>query len=384
MAVGGRRLTVLPWTARAALLLALALLSGCGRPLTPRQAADLFARVHRASVAQVVRGRFTTQVRVKDQVLRAEARVHRGANRSVTEYLSGRYQGWWVVEQDGLVWRVDPQGKPRPGQGLTDAHAPLRGRDVLRLRVLRSPGRRQIAGRSTERYTIRIPGRTRARAVLDVDTATGFPLSSLRYDARGQLVSRTVFSEVNFGGEPPPKVTVPEVAQAQVAGMRGLRAKPASAEELERALGGELLRPTALPTGFSPTGSYLRQTPRGPIAELRYSDGLRVMVLLQMRVKAPSGQPSWRPPGPAAGALKPGDDNRPWRKWIRPGAPKADEPSSGLRQALRSRLRGHAVRERRGDRLLIVAGDLEPAELQRVLDSIPASGPATPGPTRPQ
>lgn len=365
------------------LLLALLLLSGCGRPLTPKQAADLYARIQRASASQVVTGRFTTQVRVKDQTLTAEARVHRGANRSVTEFLSGRYQGWRIIEQDGLVWRVDPQGKPRPGQGLIGASAPPAGRSALRLRVVRSAGRRQVAGRPTERFTIWAPDKTRARAVLDVDTATSVPLASLRYDARGQLASRTVFSEVSFGGEPPPKVPVPDVAQAQNAGIRGPRAKPASEDELERALGGDLLRPTVLPTGFSAAGSYLRHTPRGPAAVLRYSDGLRVMVVLQMRLSAPAGQSPWRPPAAQSGAQRPDDGERTWRPWGLPGSRKPPAKGSELREAVRSRIRGHAVRERRGDWLLIVAGDLEPAELQRVLDSVPASQPAKAGPNPP-
>jgi hypothetical protein len=219
--------------------------------------------------------------------------------------------------------------------------------------------------------------------VIDVDTATGFPLASVRYDARGEVVSRTTFSEVSFGGEPPARVEVPDVAQSRGAGGRVLKTRPASEAELAQALGGPLLRPTALPAGFSATGSYLSQSPRGAIAELRYSDGLRVMVLLQMDLPAPQKLVPGRRPAPQGTARQPHGDQKPWRRWLLPGRQDADRTSAELRQALRSRLRGHTVRERRGNRLLILAGDLEAPELQQVLDSIPGSQTPPPGASGP-
>jgi hypothetical protein len=328
-----------------------------------------------ASSSQTISGRFATTVQVKGQVLTAQAKVHRGADRAVTEYLSGRYQGWKVVEEDGLVWRVDPQGKPRPGQGLSEAPRPAFRPGVGSLVVRRSLVRSRVAGRRAERYVISPAGVAKARAVLDLDAVTGFPLAAARYGTQGEALSRTTFEEIAFGGPPPARQPVPDVAQAREPTGRGLRTQSATEAQLAAALGGGLLRPATLPQGFSPAGSYLARSPSGAIAELRYSDGLRVVVLLQMdlRQRRRSAGAQARGAGP-----QPPDQHRarakqPWERWF--GARRRDEEPGGkgavLREALRSRLRGHSLHERRGTRLVVVAGDLAPDELQRIMDSIP-------------
>ncbi|MEN6402985.1 MAG: hypothetical protein ABFD94_13660, partial [Armatimonadia bacterium] len=58
--------------------------------------------------------------------------------------------------------------------------------------------------------------------------------------------------------------------------------------------------------------------------------------------------------------------------WQRFSGRQQGEGAAGRGQGMwRSGLRGHVVRERRGDRMVIVTGDLEPPQLQKVMDSIP-------------
>lgn len=368
---------------RRGLLLALAVLvavalGGCGRRLSSEQARDLMRRINVARTTACLTGDLTTTVRVGDDLLTAQASLASGPDRSVLTFASGKYARWRIVEQDGLVWRVDPRGQPQPGQGGIGGQstmAGLGGRRGLTDLVIRQglPGR--LAGRTVQHYEISPLGKSKARLELAVDAETGYPLATTRYGTRGRMLSSTVFHTVTFGVKPPARVPVPAVAQASGPAKSILHTRVATAADLEKALGGPLLRPRQLPEGFSLVGYYLNQTPRGPLAETRYSDGLRVLVLLQSDLRKLKVRPTQALRAETRG-LRPdtappsGNHEGPGAMWH---ARAGGDAHRAWRQALRSRLRGHIVRERRGSNFIVIAGDLAPEQLQEVMDGLPAA-----------
>lgn len=376
------------------------LLTGCGRPLHGEAAWGLMRRVGEARRSLIVHGQLTTTVGVGDQTLQAEAEVAQGPEVTEMKYLSGKFQGWKVVEQDGLVWRVDPQGQPRAGQGGLGGGLGMRGAGQGQGLTIQRQWPCRVAGRWAWRYTVRPSGLSKAKVVLKLDMQNSFPLASTRYNTQGKVTSSTVYRTITFGGAPPARVAIPPVAQGQGLAGKYLHTRPSTEQKLAQTLGGELLKPRRLPEGFSPVGTFLSTTPRGDLAELRYSDGMRMLILLQMKRKPGQPAPSRGPAGVRRERLP--RNREALRQWLQerklPGQrplwgqgrqPNAGHPGAegrgragGIRQVLRSRLRGHVVHEMRGDRLVVVAGDLAIEDLQGVMDSIPqprngAAGPST-------
>ncbi len=252
--------------------LALVTLAGCERRLTPEQGQRVLQRVQHARRTLCLHGKLTTYVHVPDQELRAEAEMHRGPGVIRLKYTSGRFAGWQIIEQDGLVWRVGPDGKPgaspigpEPGLGLP-AKA---GLDVSYLGLTR------IAGRWARRYVVYPRAGQLARLVVAVDAGTSYPLQMQRYGPAGRLVTETTYRDIRYGVAPPPRLPPPAVAEQPQRGGRLARGTQTTEQALTKVLGGPLLKPSYVPRGLQLRGFYSRETRRGTLAEIRYSDGLR-------------------------------------------------------------------------------------------------------------
>lgn len=359
----------------AALIILALTLSGCARNLSSDEARALLQRVQEARRTATLEATFTTSVRVRDQILTSDGHLHRSPGVVQVRYLTGRFGGWQVVEQDGMVWRIDPQGQPTASNAGADPGADMRLAPDLRVRY---DGPAWLAGRRAIHYTVRPPVSEQARLELTVDAATYYPLRLERFGTDGQLVSSTVSRKVNFAAAPPQRLAVPNVAAPANQGAGPKRATAATEQQLTKLLGGPLLKPTYLPQGFRPRGMFIHTFRQRQAAEIRYFDGLRMLAVMQL-------------PRPKQGAMRAGNPARPgvaagrWGFWRGLQQRRNDGSRQGL-EASRdqggvrpSMWRGNVIRERRGDRIVIVAGELAPDELQKIMSSIPyppGQGPA--------
>jgi hypothetical protein len=232
------------------------------------------------------------------------------------------------------------------------------------------------------RYAAAPPGAGKARLELALDPATFYPLRLQRYGTGGQLISSTVYRQISYGGQPPQRVAVPTEAAPASAEASRRRVRAATPEELTKVLGGPLLKPTYIPAGFTLRGTFLHDGPRRKMAETRYFDGLRTLAVMQ--AVRPVGTDAKQQPrlGSARAGERPGRQGL-WRRLMQarerpdttPG-PKQAGARGGIWQSI---LRGNVVREKRGDWLVIVVGEVPVEELQKVMASIPAQ----PGDARP-
>lgn len=155
-------------------------------------------------------------------------------------------------------------------------------------------GESSVAGRSAR--TIEIAPRGGGRVVLRLwlDKESGFALRRERYNVEGRLTSRTEYTRVQFG-----PAIAPEVFKIP-AGWQTIRAEETesglSAAQLSMHLGFEVRLPAYVPAGYVLLGGYEKQWGRWRMraAELRYTDGLRVLSIFQHRQP---GHPGLEPPG---------------------------------------------------------------------------------------
>lgn len=365
----------------AALLLCLV---GCESRLTPERAQDVLQRVQQARRTLTAQGHLTALIHTPEQMLQSEAEMHRGPGVIHLKYATGRFAGWQIIEQDSQVWRVSPDGKPSaspigpdPGMGLP-AHANLQ---------VSSAGMTRVAGRWARRYVIVPPAESVGRLVVAVDAKTFYPLRMQRFGPHGRLVSETAYRDIQYGVAPPVRQRVPAVAQERGLRGNGSGVAKTTEQQLVKLLGGPLLKPTYLPQGLQLRGFYSRQTRRGFTAEMRYSDGLRTLVVAQLKAPrrraeragdgnarpagarggAAAGRP--RDGGAAGGQQRPADRGKErgwWQRFRGEGGTGAAAGEGGAGPAGRALLR-----ERRGDRVVLVGGDIAPEELRKVLDSVP-------------
>lgn len=351
----------------APLVILAVLLSGCGRSLSPDEAQAVLQRVQQARRSVTLQGQLTTSVRVRGQLLTSAGRVRRGPGVTQVQYLTGRFAGWWLIEQDGMVWRIHPNGQPTAAVAGADPGLGIRLSPEVRVRY---DGPAWTAHRRALHYTVRPPASDQPRLELTVDAATYFPLRLERYGTDGQLGSATAYHAVDFNAQPPQRLPVPAVASPAGSHRQlGRDLTPATEQQLAKVLGGPLLKPTYIPRGFKLRGVFLHRIRQREVAEIRYFDGLRMLAVMQLQRPArramretEAGRPRlsegrwgfWRrlQPGPAGAA-----GGRMW-----PRAEGIVRPSLW---------RGNVLRERRGDRIVIVAGELAPEELRKVMASIP-------------
>jgi len=303
------------------------------RPLDP-EAFRLMARAAQALEEVPVSGMIETKVWFRGEQREARAKVQRGAGRVHIEYLSGPTAKAEVFKQGQMVWACGRgEGKQRAESFSQPGWRSELVSQNYRARIL---GSREVAGRTVD--LVRGSG-SWGNLLLGVDRDTGFPLLMERYAPDGRLVAATVYREAKFGGQPPQERKPPAILAAQPPEL----GPPMTAEELQRRAGFSILLPSYLPKGFEFQGYYLRQRPRWDLAEIHYTDGLRVLLVIERQVPGQG-----RGGGPGYGR---GRDGR------------------GPMMQLRG-LHGDGVRRVLGDTLVIVLGSLPARQLGRIADSL--------------
>jgi negative regulator of sigma E activity len=262
-----------------------------------------------------------------------------------------------------------------------------------KMEVTTQPGG-QVAGRATMKVTVIPENQAGARLEIWADRRTDFPLRMDRYNARGRLVSSTVYDEVAFGVQPPESVKRAEDPESLPRGVFRIDKQQAA-----KILKQEPIQPEYLPEGFEFRGYYLHKNPKRKAVVLRYSDGLHPLNILQIRPPErrsgseggkKAGKPGsaerrtkrgvgrddraredGRPPGARAKQRAKGglaqDGDRPRRQFRgqRPGMDGKTKLGKGPR-VQEQRVRGRIVRFRRGELVIVVQGELPPEELRKV------------------
>jgi len=365
-------------------LMAVLALPGC-RPqtLTGDDASQFLSQLPRARGEVNLKGKLTTSIRLGDGQTNAEATIHRGQGRMQLQFTSGRAGGVKIIEQDGAVWRLNPDGSAvrRLERNPLDVMPPS-GKNAV---VTVTRGAR-IAGRPTDSVVVQPrPGST-ARVEMWLDRETKFPLALYRYNNDGVLVSSTRYTEVDFSAPPPQPVTLPKGSDT------GAQERAAVIDRAKAAqvLGRQPLEPRYLPQGFDLQGYYLHTRPRGQAVVLRYADGVRLLHVVEMKVPRLAGRSGAGVEGGQAQRGRRGALQQRWQQRRQtPGEnqPQAGRPRAGQQPAMTqgqaggwgqevmlSRLRGKIIRFRVDDLMIAVAGDIQVHELRKVADSMRGTG----------
>lgn len=288
----------------AVLVVAASLVIGGCKPrqLNEQQARELLGQVQRARRDTNVSGTVTTTIRMGNEIVTAEAKIHRGAGRMQLELISGRGKGFRIISQGDRVWQIGPDGQTvrRLPFNPVDAGPPLHRPGAVQMQA-----GEVVAGRQTDRVTVRPSTQSAVRMELLVDRQTRFPLATWRYNESNKLVSGSKYLTADFSVEPPEPIRSP-VAAGDEKRRIGEQVDAAKATEV---LGTPPLEPDYVPEGFSKVGYFLHQRQRGSAVEIRYSDGVRSLSVIEF--KAPEGARTPRgPAGREQGSVR-GNDGRP-------------------------------------------------------------------------
>jgi len=240
-------------------------------------------------------GRAQTMAVVDGDEAQAVAQVQAEGGKLRLDYESRR--GKWSLIDDGKrLIRLDPRRRravvsPRPEFALDRS---LAERNYVAQVVESDPI--PIAGRATEIVDIVPRGEGPRVWRLSLDKETGFPLKRERYAVTGRRISGTEYLEIDF--EAPAPADLFEVPKGWETVGDSHRRQELSLEELSRSVGFDVALPRNLPSGYVPWGRYVSTEGRGrgAMAELRYTDGLRVLTILQRPPRAAGSSPGQGPP----------------------------------------------------------------------------------------
>jgi outer membrane lipoprotein-sorting protein len=300
-----------------------------------------------------VEGRARTMALVGKEERDAIATVAAAEGKVRLDYVAPGRQ-WSLIDDGRELVRLDPgrhqaMALPRPMLAIDRELAE-------RNYVGRIVGEGQVAGRSV--WVIDISPRRREGVVqrLWIDRGTGFALKRERYNIDGKLTAGTEYLEVRFGARVAPEVfRVPPGWQRMGPDGRGRRLTVA---ELSREARFAVRPPRYVPAGYELTGGYLNRGGRWEfeMAELRYTDGLRVMSVFE---RAHRGEPQPR------GGRGRGRGGPPGR-----GRGPGFGPPGPQQMTLVDRGSHKALRYFGREFVLVVVGDLTPEELVRVARSV--------------
>jgi hypothetical protein len=304
------------------------------------EALRLMARAATALQEVPVRGVVNSGVRTRGGWTETEAEVHRGEGRVHLKYLSGPRAGSEVFRQGPAVWAKGPQANVRHRGSV--GRVPWQDDLIQRNYRVRIASKGELLGRPVTYVHGDGPA---GRLRLAVDDATGFPLVMERDGTDGRALMTTTFARADFNVEPPPELEPPPEAAR-----RGPQpARALSREQLQAQLGFPLLLPAYVPRGFELQGYYLRERGDRKMAEIRYADGLRVLLVMERKATE----------RPREGARERGSRTH-------------DRPGRGPMKSVRG-VHGHqAVRRTVGETRAVVMGPLSEQELARIADSLRA------------
>ncbi len=233
-----------------------------------------------ASTRLALTGRARTMTAEDGHSLQAEADVTAAHGKLRFEYrANGRH--WSVIDDGQHLIHLLPRRQTaliydRPGLALDRALAERN----YQARVV---GDASVAGRQAQMIEIAPKGGGRVVLRLWLDKETGFALRRERYNVEGRLSSGTEYTRVEFG--PTIAAEVFKVPQ----GWQTVRAAETeaglSAEQLSMRLGFRVRLPAYVPAGYVLVGGYEKEWGRWHMraAELRYTDGLRILSIFQHR-----------------------------------------------------------------------------------------------------
>lgn len=323
---------------------------------------DLVWKSETATQDVSVRGRVRTMVQIEWRGERAIAHVLAADGKVRLNYEAGSRR-WSLIDDGRNLIRLRPESEqalvlPRPGFVIDKALAE-------RNYVARVSGAAEAVGRPVR--IVEIAPRSGGPPVwrLWLDRETCFALKREGYSAEDELATATEYVAVEFGvAVPPGAFSIPAGWARIEADGGGMRLEP---EALSAGVGFAVRLPRYLPPGYVLQGGYLRQErPHGhargeargrpgrpPVAELRYTDGIRVLSVFQRQRTEEEAQHGERR-----------GKGGPWRHRHGREAPKSRE------RMVVNRGNEKVVRYLGAERVVIVAGDLTEDELTRVAKSI--------------
>jgi hypothetical protein len=226
-----------------------------------------------------------------------------------------------------------------------------------------------VAGRQTRIVELSPRGREGVVQRLWLDRETSFVLKRERYNAGGRVTAGTEYLEVAFGSSVPAGAfAVPPDWRRVGPDGRGPRLTLA---ELGRKAGFAVRAPQYVPPGYELLGGYVAEGGRWHVrmAELRYTDGLRVLSVFERARESMDSGRGMGPPGRGRGrALGRGRRGRaPERGRGRGGG---FGPPDGREITLMDRGSEKALRYFGSELVIVVVGDLTAEELTRIAKSV--------------
>lgn len=320
-------------------------------------------------------GRAQTMIVLDGGEVQAVAQVHAERGKLRLDY-EALHRKWSLIDDGERLVRLDPRRRraiviPRPGLAL-DRN--LAERNYVAL--VTEGGPVVIAGRPTEVIDIVPRGEGPRVWRLWLDEETGFVLKRERHAVTGKRISGTEYLEIEFNV--PARSGLFEVPKGWETVGPSERRKDLSLKELSRRVGFDVLSPHNLPSGYVPWGRYeSRQGPgHGTMAELRYTDGLRVLSILQREPRAGAGPPGEGPPPGRMGRDRRGRGPAPGRG---PGLGRGRESGRGGRGLGPPEFGTMGVVDRGGqkalryfgrNRVIFVVGDLTVEQLTWIAKGI--------------
>jgi len=315
-----------------------------------RRAMGSLVAAQQARTTVACKGVVQTRAYTPEGLVHSRAEVHRGEGRVVIRYLDGPAEGMEVIRSDGQVWTRGGRGRGRmmhTGGGAAQLDPDLLG-EHYRAHII---GQATVAGRPATRLALR--RRDGGGLDLWLDREYSLPLRTVVILPGGKAVSDTQYESIEYGVTPPSEQTPP-------AGQQGaaMAIEPTDAAGMQRALGFTPLQPRYVPAGFRPQGTYLHRMHGGRrlAGEMRYTDGLGSLSILQREARGEALQRGRGPEGRGGGMGK--GHGPPEGQGKGGGVPRRFE--RGLGPA------GDVVVTREGDVDIMVMGDLPRDELERV------------------
>ena len=223
-------------------------------------------------------GEARTMALMDGQTLSATAAVSAARGKVRFDYTRDRHR-WSLIDDGKNLIPLDPRDK-----AATVLKRPALAVDKVLAEqnyAAAEAGTAEVAGRPTRIIEVAPKGGGAIVYRLWLDRENGFALKQERYNVEGQLASSTEYTKVEFGVSVAPGVfEVPAGWRVERKVEAEERLSPA---QLSERLGFVVKTPRSIPRGYVLLGGYVQQWGRHErlTAELRYTDGLRVLSVYQ-------------------------------------------------------------------------------------------------------